>query len=261
MMIWIRMLFRAIADPSPAPVDTSLWRRFLAKRRVFDVISATMQLAQMRRILRLPVPPADDVSPRANTIRHNLSQIVRKPFTRSRRVEPFYQIATTPYRDVSGEKVLIIGARAIHEFFEATLYGFSWANIVGADLLSAHPKMIEMDMHSLKFESGTFDVVMMINTLGYSETPETAISEAMRVLKPGGRFVFNHAYRGSADRFSQTAILRADDIIAMLRRHGGRIFFHDEFDKINSEKQIQTSHMYGAIKRDPAVKILDTASL
>jgi SAM-dependent methyltransferase len=261
MLIWIRTLFRAVADPSPAPVDTSLWRRFLAKRRIFDIVSAVIQLAQMRRILCLPVPGADDASPRANTIRHNLSQIVRKPFTRTRRVEPFYQIATTPYRDVSGEKVLIVGGRAIHEFFEATLYGFSWSNIVGADLLSAHPKIIEMDMHQLRFETGTFDVVMMINTLGYSETPETAISESMRVLRPGGRFVFNHAYRGKADRFSGTAALRADEIIEMIRRHGGRIFFHDEFDKINSESDVQTSHMYGAIKRDPGVKILDTASL
>lgn len=45
------------------------------------------------------------------------------------------------------------------------------------------------DMHALAFEDNTFDQVFLMHALPYSNTPEKAISEAARVLGPGGTLV------------------------------------------------------------------------
>ncbi len=43
------------------------------------------------------------------------------------------------------------------------------------------------DMHALPFADASFDEVLLLNVLSYSEQPAQAISEAARVLRPGGR--------------------------------------------------------------------------
>lgn len=253
----LKLIWRALCHPEPAPTDVSLTRRILAMPRLFDMVSAVMQLKQSQRISDLPEPDPSDDSPRARTIRHNQKMIRSKPVTRTRRVEAFYQVATMPYRDVGKESVLVVGARAIHEFYEATLYGFDWDNLTGVDLFSAHPKILEMDMHALAFPDNHFDVVMMVNTLGYSTQPAKAIAEAIRVLTPGGRFVFNHAYRGIGDQFSRTATIPAREIYAMIVAAGGRLFFYDADDKTNAATQRQTSHIFGVRKRPIVDALLD----
>jgi ArsR family transcriptional regulator len=45
------------------------------------------------------------------------------------------------------------------------------------------------DMHALKLEAGRFDLVLMLHALTYAEQPSKAISEAARVLRPGGRLL------------------------------------------------------------------------
>lgn len=44
----------------------------------------------------------------------------------------------------------------------------------------------EGDMHELPFGDGSFDQVLLLNALTYSEKPERAIAEAARVLRRGG---------------------------------------------------------------------------
>jgi SAM-dependent methyltransferase len=43
------------------------------------------------------------------------------------------------------------------------------------------------DMRSLPFADASFDQVLLLNVLAYSEEPHVAIAEAGRVLRPGGR--------------------------------------------------------------------------
>jgi ArsR family transcriptional regulator len=43
------------------------------------------------------------------------------------------------------------------------------------------------DMHALPFDPASFDEVLLLNVLSYSEEPALAVSEAARVLRPGGR--------------------------------------------------------------------------
>lgn len=45
------------------------------------------------------------------------------------------------------------------------------------------------DMHALPFEDQSFETVLLLHALTYSERPEQAVSEAARVLIPGGRLV------------------------------------------------------------------------
>lgn len=45
------------------------------------------------------------------------------------------------------------------------------------------------DMHALPFADGSFDSVLMMHALTYSEHPHQALNEAARTMKPGGRLV------------------------------------------------------------------------
>jgi ArsR family transcriptional regulator len=45
------------------------------------------------------------------------------------------------------------------------------------------------DMHALPFDDASFDSVLMMHALTYSERPRQALAEAARTMKPGGRLV------------------------------------------------------------------------
>jgi len=45
------------------------------------------------------------------------------------------------------------------------------------------------DMHALTLEAGSFDLVLMLHALTYSEHPAKAVAEAARVLRPGGKLL------------------------------------------------------------------------
>ncbi len=45
------------------------------------------------------------------------------------------------------------------------------------------------NMHALEFDDASFDLVLMMHALTYSEQPQIALNEAARVLRPGGRLL------------------------------------------------------------------------
>lgn len=49
------------------------------------------------------------------------------------------------------------------------------------------------DVFNLPFNSGTFDAIYLITVIGEIPTPERAVSEFYRVLKPGGTLAFSEA--------------------------------------------------------------------
>lgn len=52
-----------------------------------------------------------------------------------------------------------------------------------------HVRFRRGDMHALPFGDASFDHVLLLACLGYADDPARAISEAARVLKPGGNVV------------------------------------------------------------------------
>ena len=52
---------------------------------------------------------------------------------------------------------------------------------------TSHVRYAVADMHALPWSEPSFDEVLLFNSLAYSEAPERALGEAVRVLRPGGR--------------------------------------------------------------------------
>ncbi|MBB1089224.1 metalloregulator ArsR/SmtB family transcription factor [Lysobacter sp. SG-8] len=63
----------------------------------------------------------------------------------------------------------------------------------------------EGDMHALPFEAGTFDLVVLMHALTYADQPARAVSEAARVLRPGGRLLLTslarHAHQSTVESY------------------------------------------------------------
>jgi ubiquinone/menaquinone biosynthesis C-methylase UbiE len=61
------------------------------------------------------------------------------------------------------------------------------------------------DMHALDFPAKSFDLVLLLHALTYSEKPAVAIAEAARVLRKGGRLLAmtlgKHAHRTTVEPF------------------------------------------------------------
>ncbi|MDB6164091.1 MAG: metalloregulator ArsR/SmtB family transcription factor [Xanthomonadaceae bacterium] len=63
----------------------------------------------------------------------------------------------------------------------------------------------EGDMHALPFDDDSFDLVVLMHALTYAAKPALAVSEAARVLKPGGRLLLSslakHEHRAAVEAY------------------------------------------------------------
>lgn len=89
-------------------------------------------------------------------------------------------------------KILSIGPRSEGEIFLLFSNGFELKNISAVDLFSYSPLISLGDMHNLKFDDNSFDIVLMGWCLAYSNNKKDALSEANRVLKKGGSLIIGH---------------------------------------------------------------------
>jgi ArsR family transcriptional regulator len=63
-------------------------------------------------------------------------------------------------------------------------------------------------MYELPFADGEFDTVILDDVLGMAERPMTAINEARRLLKPGGRlFLLGQVAVDDIDKFQDQLII------------------------------------------------------
>ena len=69
----------------------------------------------------------------------------------------------------------------------------------------ANVEVREGDMHALPFDNGSFDLVVLMHALTYAAKPAIAVTEAARVLRPGGRLLLSslgkHAHAGAVEPF------------------------------------------------------------
>lgn len=66
-------------------------------------------------------------------------------------------------------------------------------------------EVLEGDMHALPFTEPGFDLVVLMHALTYAEKPAQAVTEAARVLRPGGRLLLSslarHGHRNVVEAY------------------------------------------------------------
>lgn len=86
--------------------------------------------------------------------------------------------------DLKKLHVLCVGCRNSAELDYFQSKGVE--NIVGIDLYSSDKRILVMDMHSINYKDGFFDLVYSSHSLEHSNDPLKVASEIIRVTKPGG---------------------------------------------------------------------------
>ena len=227
-------------------------RALLRIPRAFDVASWALQTRDLRRLaqIRDAYLAADD--PYHRSVQdYNASVTLKRPIQSTRQAEIHYEMLAFPPRDVSDEKLLIVGPRSVHELLVAWLHGFSWRNISGIDLYSTNPKITPMNMEAMTFADESFDAVAMASTLAYAKDTFAALKEVERVLRPGGRFAFGATFDpGGADKWPESS-RTGNEVHSMLRRLGLSVYIHHSVDKTNSRGRRQTTHGFACRKLDP----------
>jgi len=143
----------------------------------------------LRRIKLYDTNTQQEIKVSKNTICHNLkslSILSVKSFTGFRTDLLLRPLSVIESIDKKTAKLLFVGPRAESELFLARGYGFNKKNIKGVDLISYSPKVDIGDMHNLPYDNDSWDVVLLGWVIAYSDSPEVACKEIVRVLKNNG---------------------------------------------------------------------------
>ncbi len=105
----------------------------------------------------------------------------------------------------------------------------SSARVIGAARERLRPltnvTVLQGDMHALKFADSSFDAVLLMHALTYSEKPALALSEAVRVLRPHGRVLVTtlvrHAHRRAVEPFDHRNLGFTGEEMSKLARKAG----------------------------------------
>jgi SAM-dependent methyltransferase len=244
------LVYRALVSPASVPLPERGLRSLLLRRRLFDIVSVTLQLRDARRLRTIKDDYGVDDPYHRRVQDYNAGVTLGKVVTTGRRAEPLYRVATLLPRDVAREDLLIVGPRNVQELLTAWLHGFSWSRIQGIDLYSTNPKIRVMNMESLTFADGSFDVIVMSNTLAYASDTFKCLSELQRVLRVDGRLVFGATYDPGDEKWAGS-VITGDQIRQMLRELRLDLYYYFPSDKVNVLGRVQTSHFFGCVKRNP----------
>ncbi len=105
----------------------------------------------------------------------------------------------------------------------------SSARVIGAARERLRPlgnvTVLQGDMHALKFADASFDAVLLMHALTYSDKPALALSEAVRVLRPRGRVLVTtlvrHAHRRAVEPFDHRNLGFTVEEMSKLARKAG----------------------------------------
>lgn len=253
--------FRALTRPARSDAPVRPFRAVVALPGVLDLVSLALQMRDLGRLARIRDAysvATDDHHRKVHDYNATVSQ--SKAIVTTRRAEPIYRVLAQPQRDLTHERLLIVGPRNIHEFLIAWVSGFSWRHMQGIDLYSTNPKIRTMNMEAMEFADASFDAVAMSSTLAYAKDVGACLREVARILKPGGRFSFSTPYNPDAPTWPGDWI-RANDLHDLLYAAGFAVYFHHAFDKTDSQNRRMTSHNFGVVKRDPDHALLDPLHL
>ena len=93
-----------------------------------------------------------------------------------------------------------------------------------------HARFHQGDMHSLPFDDCSFDTILLLHALTYSDQPDLAFTEAQRVLSPGGRLLgatlSRHRYRSEVQAYGHLNCgFTTPQIRTLIGRSGLRLAF------------------------------------
>jgi len=128
-----------------------------------------------------------------NTVKHNI--LALKQAMALARPDILIRPITSTNRfriDRATMKVLTIGPRTEAEVLSLMAAGFAPQNITGLDLISYSPFVDLGDMHAMPYGNDSFDVIVLGWVLGYSQNVPKAVSEIIRVAKPGAYVAIGH---------------------------------------------------------------------
>jgi SAM-dependent methyltransferase len=139
-------------------------------------------------------------------------------------------------------KVLAIGCRYETDLLYLAAYGFTSKNIRGFDLFSYSPWVDLGNMHAIQYEDNSWDAILCGWTITYSNQPELAAREMVRILRPGGVVAISISYYPTgADSHIATGDMAfgsvrenrsADAMLKLFGRHVDVVYFkHDPADK------------------------------
>lgn len=159
--------------------------------RFFIAYFRYVYFVKLRKRLRTYDNKSDHIS--KNTITHNLRGMKDLAVVRSLSlIKPLSTIESLPKE----AKVLTIGPRTEGEILSLVAYGFQLKNLRGLDLISYSPWIDLGDMHNMPYPDNSFDAIVMGWVIAYSENPDLAAKEAVRVVKPGGIIAVGVEYGG-----------------------------------------------------------------
>jgi SAM-dependent methyltransferase len=208
--------------------------------RACILLARYLFLARILGRLRVYQDPTDGVS--ANTVKYNLTAFSRPLLLQRTRllVRPLSVIETLS----PDSAILVVGPRSEDDLLHLSAYGFR--NVRGLDLISYSPRIDLGDMHKPPYADSTFDAVLYGWVLGYSDDPERAAKEAIRVVRDGGIVGIGAEHYPRAELLSEARVAGGVDYptggrrintaaehLELFRGHVKQVFFtHDVGEQV-----------------------------
>ena len=165
------------------------------------------------------------------------SHMLKRGVTSDRPLRLIRPLSVIDKLDKASASVLSIGCRFETELLYLRGYGFK--NVRGMDLISYSPWVDIANMHEMPYPLDSWDVVLLGWVLSYSNAPEKAASEILRVTKNGGIVGIAVSYypkkqldemerQGTLIGRNTGRIQTVDAILRLFRGHVDQIYFsHD----------------------------------
>lgn len=142
----------------------------------------------LRRIRFYHAAKTDDDCVAENTISHNYKGLklnALRAFSGERPNLLLRLLSVVESITPKNDSILFIGPRAESELWLARSYGFKKQNVRGLDLISYSRQVDLGDMHAMPYENDRWDVLVLGWVIAYSESPQQACDEIVRVASDG----------------------------------------------------------------------------
>ncbi|MBK26581.1 MAG: hypothetical protein CME70_21455 [Halobacteriovorax sp.] len=258
MLLFLRYLKKAFVNPERTGYQYSLIRTFLLKPVIFDITSLIIQLVSMSRQDKALKNNSEEDGHFNRVFDYNAMVTDKHKISTTRRPEEYFRVLGPCAKNRENQKILLIGPRNVFELYLCWLYGFKWDNIFSIDLYSNHPKIQVMNMEEMTFPDETFDYVLLSRVYAYAKDPKGFIAGISRILKTGGKVVFEANYidfKNSKEWSTDT--IRGSETMGYLAESGLNISYYRYYEKIDNSGNEQASHSIGATKIDKSKKNKD----